>query len=339
MPGPTLPALTGIITPMFTPITETGALSPAGVKGLIEYFRGRRVINTAFVRCGMGNMYSFTVDETKAIADAAVDAAAGEIGIIVGCAGEYRRRSGERPDPQRYLEQSIELSQYVADRGAQAAVLVVPMALAPEPGRPLADTIYDYYAAVDAAVDFPLAIYHPPGLDPAYRLTPETMERLLSLRHIRGMKLTVDTHEEWDPIAAVTATRPDFALICGNEYFHLEALKTGAVGCIGGGGNTHPELMFAVQDNFLAGRLAEAEKAQAAVNETRAIFKGLGHGVAGIQYMVRQGAALEPRVRGGRGPYPGQTDRSALYPPEVMDPLAAKLDALLRPYRQAYGII
>lgn len=144
--------------------------------------------------------------------------------------------------------------------------------------------------------------------------------------------------QRWDGWITGLEAQADFSLICWVEYFYLEALRNGATGCIGGGGNTHPELIYAVQDHFLAGRQAEAEKAQADLNRTRKIFGRLSHAMSGIQYMVRRGAALEPRVRTGGGPYREQFARSGPYPPEVMDPLAAQLDALLRPYRKVYGI-
>ena len=317
-----LPFPHGVIAPMFTPFRKDGEIDLEGAANLVRYLAGTGYVDGIFVRSGLGQMYTLTVAETLALARAAVDAAQGSVPILVGCAGEWDGDLSRRPDPERYLEQSVYLVAEAIRMGAAGAVLVIPAALAVD-GKDAAELVVEYYSRVSRATGGPIVLYQPPGTPAEYRVTPAVMRELLKLPAVKGMKLSVSTHEEFAPVAdAVRGS--GFALIAGAEGFFLEALKLGAVGVIGQGCNTYPEILRAVQKHYEAGNLDAAEKAQQAVNHALKVTDGYDTGVICKQMLILRGVRMEPYGRNRPEPYPA----------EAVSRMKAEIDRLAEPYRR-----
>jgi len=319
----------GIIAPLLTPFDQQGAIDTRGAANLVQWLVDRKVVSSVFCRSGMGQMFTFSVADVKALVPAVVEAAAGRLTVFAGCAGEWQKDLGEpKPDPKRYLAQSIELALFAQEHGADAAVFVMPQALSPEPGRPLEDTIFDYFAAIAQAVTIPQFIYMPPGLDPEYNMTPSLLKRLLAIPSIRGMKVSTNKDEVWKPLAAVAQGVEHFSMIAGAEHYYLEALKTGARGCIGGGCMTHPEMIYAIGYYYAKGDLAAAEQAAA---DTLSTLRAQGElkidgRVAGKMYIASKGYPCQPYRRPPGGTLP-TAEQLAAY--------ADLLDSRVAPYREA----
>jgi len=328
--------LTGVITPMFTPRHADGRLDLDGVRNLVRWLKDRKCVSSIFARSGVGEMYAFTVEETRQLIAAVVDAAAGEIGVIAGCAGEFDGNPEHCPDPARYTEQAVSLGQYAQQRGANAAVLVLPSALRPEPGVPLADTIFNYYRAVNDAIDLPIVIYQPPGMPAEYCMTPALMRRLLTLPRIAGMKLSTTDHAVFDPVCREVAAT-GFGMIAGAEHFYLDALEQGALGVIGGGCNTHPEMIYAVGHHFHAGRMDRARAAQKDVNETLQALGALkvSGAVAGKLYIASKGYPMQPYNARRKSVQAYGEEAPGLPPPELAAEFADIVDRRVAPYRSA----
>ncbi|MGQ9697701.1 MAG: dihydrodipicolinate synthase family protein [Armatimonadota bacterium] len=312
----------GVIAPMFTPFTAGGELDFRGAGNLVRYLAGTGYVDGIFVRSGLGQMYTFTVAETLALARTAIDAAEGSVPILVGCAGEWDKDPLHRPDPQKYIDESVHLVREAFRMGAAAAVLVIPVALSSS-GSDASETVVEYYRRVAVEAGGPIVIYQPPGVPAEYRVTPAVMRELLKLPAVRGMKLSVSTHEEFAPIAEAVRGR-GFALIAGAEGFFLEALKLGAVGVIGQGCNTYPEILRAVQRYYEAGDLDAAEKAQEAVNSALMVTDGYDTGVMCKQILILRGVQMQAYGR----------NRPELYPAEAVSRAKAEIDRLAEPYRR-----
>jgi len=328
--------LTGVITPMFTPRQADGSLDLAGARNMVRWLKSRKCVSSVFARSGVGEMYAFTVEETRQFVDAVVGEAGGEIGVLAGCAGEFDGNPEHRPDPARYTEQAVALSQYAQERGADAVVLVLPSALPAEPGAPLHETIFKYYKAVNDAIRIPIVIYQPPGMLPEYCMTSDLMRRLLRLPRIGGMKLSTTDHAVFDPICkSVAAT--GFGMIAGAEHFYLDGLEQGAVGVIGGGCNTHPEMIYAVGYHFKAGRMDRARAAQQQVNET---LKELGSlevsgAIAGKLYVASKGYPMQPYNARRDAVQAYGREAPELPAREVAERFAQIIDHRVAPYRSA----
>lgn len=333
-----LPFLTGVIAPMYTPFDSKGNIDLPGVKEMVGWLKSRRVVRSIFVRSGVGQMYTYRLTEAKQVFDAAIEAAGGEIGILAGCAGEFpevieskgeylsqKSRPADRSprlDREKYTAQSIELAQYAKERGANAAVLVLPWAL-DRKGSTVEDVTFEYYRAVNDAVDIPIAIYQAPGIPEEFRLTPQSLRRLLTLERISGMKVTTTDAAVFAPIAEVVrGTR--FALIAGAEHFFLQALQMGACGVIGGGCSTHPELIYAVQHHFEAGDTERAEKAAAEVERLIRERPRDIH-VSDKMYILRKGVKIQPYSRPAQ-PLPDDA---------AVERLERFIDEAVGPYREA----
>lgn len=319
-----LPFLQGVIAPMFTPVHADGSLDLAGAAAFVNGLVARKCVRTAFARSGMGKMFTFTVAETKQFAEAVIKAAEGRIGVIVGASGEWLTRAEDRtkkPEAERYLAQAVELTRCVKQLGADGAVHVMPEAYTPAPGEPVSEAMFRYFQTVHDAADIPIVLYQPGGIAPEYCMTPELLRRLLALPRIAGMKVSTREEAVFAPLAQVVrGTR--FALIAGNETYYLKALGQGAVGVIGEGCNTYPEILDALRAHFRAGRLEEAARAQADVQRGLAITDGLDGTVVWKQVFMRRGIRIEPYDRSGTPPYP----------PETVEKVDTALSALLAPY-------
>jgi 4-hydroxy-tetrahydrodipicolinate synthase len=313
----------GVIAPMYTPCHRNRSLDYEGAKAMVKWLASRRCVRTVFARSGMGKMFTFTVAETKRFAETVRQAIGGRMGLLVGAGGEWLNRDkGERPDPDRYTEQAVELTLFAQKIGADGAVHVLPQALAPRGGETIGEMIFRYYRAVHDATSLPLVLYQPGGLAPEYRMTPELLRRLLSLPRVAGMKVSTTDDAVFSPLAEIVRGT-HFALICGHEGYYLKGLAQGAVGVIGQGCNGYPEILDSVWIHFASGDRADAERAQADVERALNVTRGLDGTVALKQYLIRKGVRIEPYDRSETKPYP----------PEIIARVERELDALLTPYR------
>jgi len=257
--------LTGVIAPLFTPCNEDGSLDPKGASEFTRFLLDRRAVTTIFARSGLGRMYTFTNNEVRQIIDAVIDAVEGQAGVVAGTAGIWDRNPSEKPDPQRYTEEAIELTQYAKDKGADGAVLVMPEALPEQPKTTLHDRMCEYYQKVARAVDIPIILYHPGNTSEPYRMTPGLFRKLVRIDGIVGMKYST---MDMDKFAGVARLAPeDFALIAGAETVFLPALALGGVGVIGQGCCICPEILRTVYDCYARGEIDLARQAQFDVNE------------------------------------------------------------------------
>ena len=292
--------LKGVIAPMFTPCNADGSLDTKGARGFAQFLLDRDAITTVFPRSGLGKMYTFKRDEVKEIIDAVMDAVGGKIGVIPGTAGIWDRDFNKKPDPERYTEETIELSKCAQDKGADGVVIVIPEALPEEPKATLHDRMCEYYQKVAGAVDLPIVIYHPGAIIEPYRMTPELFKNLVEINGIAGMKYSIT---DMDKFAAVARLAPDdFALIAGAESVFLPALALGAVGVIGQGCCTCPEILRAVYDHYNRGDIELAREAQFAVNDLLVASSGMDVAVFGKMDAMKKGYALEPFPRATERP-------------------------------------
>ncbi|HRS94657.1 MAG TPA: dihydrodipicolinate synthase family protein [Candidatus Latescibacteria bacterium] len=328
--GRAIPAyLHGVITPMFTPCNSDGSLDEKGIRAFVDYLIGTGCITTLFARSGLGRMYSFSYEDVKWFADVVLDQAAGRIPVMIGTTGIWGRDFHHRPGNEIFTRQSIELSQYVQKKGAVAAVLVLPMALQPEEGRPLADTIFAYYEAVAREVDLPIILYQQPGLLEEYCMTPPLLERLLTIKNIAGMKYSTGDMVKFSELTMV-ARNTDFAFIAGDELAFFFAMMLGASGVIGQGCDVNPETLRAVYDRMMARDFAGALEAHYDCIRAGQISEGYDCVISGFRYVAGKGVRVQPFTRGhGVSDYQVQ---QPVVPDDWMASFSREMDALRRKY-------
>ncbi|MBN2307673.1 MAG: dihydrodipicolinate synthase family protein, partial [Candidatus Hydrogenedentes bacterium] len=100
----------GAIAPVFTAFNEDGTFDEAGQRNLLDFLLERGGISAFFLRSGMGQMYTFSYEDTEAIARTACSHLAGTAPALVGTTGIWDRDRTRRPNPAVFTQQAIELS-------------------------------------------------------------------------------------------------------------------------------------------------------------------------------------------------------------------------------------
>ncbi len=290
--------LTGVITPLFTPCKPDNSLDHKGIAAMVRWLKGTGAVTTLFPRSGVGGMYTFSYSDVKEIIDVVVSEAAGDVFVMPGTAGIYDRR-GEKPDPERYTSETIELSLYAQERGADAAVIVMPSALRREEGVPLEETIFRYFERVHGETELPIVIYNPPGLEEEYRMTPGLLGRLLKLERIWGLKYSTTDMGIFTGLA-MASEGTDFGLIAGAEHAYLYVMICGGLGVIGQGCGINPQILRAVYDRFMEGDIEGARQAQLDVLRALQASRSMPSALAGMYYFRSKGVEVPLNARNVR---------------------------------------
>ncbi len=290
----------GSIAPVFTAFHEDGRLDDEGQRSILRYLADAGGVSAFFVRCGMGQMFTFSYNDVKQIAKTACELHAGKVPVLVGCAGEWDRNREKRPDPEVYVRQGVELSKYAESVGADGVVHTIPEAIAPKNGESIADVIVRYFETISAAVKIPVFIYQSPGTDENYILSPELACTVADMDNIMGMKAsTNDAYYIFDITYALQGK--DFAFISGAETAFLAGLVSGSRAVIGQGATVNPQILNAIQTRYESGDLEGACEAQYTTNmlvrksrNAQEFFK---------RYITEKGYPIKPCSRAGDTKY------------------------------------
>lgn len=160
--------------------------------------------------------------ERREVLEAAVDAAAGRVGIVAGIGGPY-------------TEAAIRQARDAKEAGADA-IMVFPIPVFQ--GRPLYPEIpYEYHKAIANAVDLPMILFQ---LQPALggvEYTPEALRKLLEIDTVVAIKeASFDAMTFVRTRSIVKAARPDVVFLTGNDNFILHSFILGAEGALIGFG-------------------------------------------------------------------------------------------------------
>jgi len=255
----------GVIANVFTVFNDDLSLDDDGQRRFLDALCATESVSAYFVRSGMGQMYSFVADDVKQIARTACGHLGAGEPVLVGAAGVWDRNQDRRPDPEAFIQESIELSRYAEDVGAAGVVHTLPEAILATSKNAAADIAVDYFTRVADAVSIPVLIYQAPGTDDLHCVTPESLARIAVIDGVRGIKVSSpDAGYIFDLCRAIEGT--DCAFITGNECSWMWGLHCGSPSVIGQGACVNPQVLKAAQDRFDRGDLDGAREAQASIN-------------------------------------------------------------------------
>lgn len=258
--------INGCIAPTFTAFNEDGSLDDAAQRRLIDFMVESESISAFFIRSGMGQMYTFSLEDTKQIAKNVCAHLKNTAPVLLGCSGIWDRNYEKRPDPKVFRDQAILLSQYGEEVGAAGVVHTMPEALLPGDGESMTDFQVRYFSDICASVKIPVMLYQPPGTAAEYCVTRDSIVRLAEIDNLVGMKVSSsDGAYVFDLIRAVKGKK--FGFIVGAETVFYAGLCAGARACIGQGTTLNPQIIRAMLDRFVAGDLEGANEAQEDTNE------------------------------------------------------------------------
>lgn len=236
----------GIITPVLTPFTEDNKVDFPTLEKFIDWLT-TRMVHGLFPMGGSGEWKYLEMDERKQITDCVVKASNKRVPVYANVGAGS-------------LEETLELALYAQKAGVDAITVVTPDFIDGTQAG-----LFKYFQTIDAQVDIPIFIYDPAGKGP-FSPTPETMIKMLDeLKNIAAMKYRTVIGE--DMAQMIMAVGHRMSIISGSEMVYLPDLSLGTKGCVGGGCNIYPELIWDIRNQFEAKNHDAARKRQFEVIE------------------------------------------------------------------------
>ena len=207
-----------------TPFTEEDEVDFEGFEKLIN-FQAENGTDGLLLMGSTGESPALTMEERRDILDRVLAYAKGKIPVFAGttCGN---------------TKQTIELTQYGQEAGADGALLVVPPYL-----RPSQEGLYEHFKGVAEAVDIPIAIYNNPGRV-GVNIDANTVIKLAEIPNIVADKeampnvgqLVQIRREAGDRLNLLCCDAPGFSLI-------VPTLALGGHGTANISGNVIPQEM------------------------------------------------------------------------------------------------
>ena len=244
----------GIIPPVLTPFNEDKSVDFQTLEKFVDWLCQQKV-DILFPMGGSGEYQTLQMNERKQIIDSVVKAAGGRKQVFAGTGSTS-------------LQETLELSRYAAEHGADGVGVVMPTDI---PGNE--ESLFTYYKAVNDAVNCPFMVYDPRGEGP-HSATPKLMRRMVdALDKLVAIKYRTVNGEYMGCMAREISD--DISLFSGAETVFLQDLSVGAIGCVGGGANFYPELIRELQDRFLDSDILGARKVQYKILEATAVLENV----------------------------------------------------------------
>jgi dihydrodipicolinate synthase/N-acetylneuraminate lyase len=255
----------GNIAPVFTVFKNNLKIDEQGQQNMLDFLYDTKSISAYFVRSGLGQMFTYNFDDVKQMAKIACDHFKNRAPVIVGCNGIWDHDLTSLPDPDIFIKQAIQLSQYAELVGASGVVHTIPDMIRPKEVETIADVISHYFMTLNKEISIPIFIYQPPIIDPDYCVTPEIFAELAAMEKVVAAK--VSTNDAEYILSLIEAAKDkEFAYIAGSETSFYAALYAGAQSVVGQGSSVNPQILKVVQECFESGDHKGALKAQVSVN-------------------------------------------------------------------------
>lgn len=202
----------GMIPAMPTPFKEEGTINFEAYQALIEHLIEGGV--HCLLAGGSTGEYSLmTMEERKSVIKSACETSAKRVPIMAGTSCHR-------------TEDTIALTQYAAEVGADCALVITPYYM-----KTSREGIIEYFKEVASNSPIGIVIYHYPGATNV-ELDPDLIHELSLIEGIVGVKNTTD-QEHTCKVIALVKDRKDFAVLTGYEHLILPTLAVGGAGATG----------------------------------------------------------------------------------------------------------
>jgi len=176
--------LQGVLVAAPTQMNADFSVDLEGVKAFTRFLVDKGIVNGSGVilSTGAGGEYlHLTLEERKAVTQAAVEAAAGRVPVFAGASHTSTLHA-------------VEIARHAADVGADGLQVSPPYYFVPS-----ADEVFEFYKAINDAADIGIMIYSDPwasGVDMSARL----IERLATLPNVIGLKWYSGNLPNWTKV-------------------------------------------------------------------------------------------------------------------------------------------
>ena len=223
----------GIIPPMVTPLKEWDTLDQDGMVRLIDHILSGGV-HGLFLLGTTGEAPSLSHRLRKEIVQRALDQIKERIPVLVGITDTS-------------FDESINLAEYAAEKGASAVVLAPPYYF---PAGQL--ELLEYLEHLVPRLPLPLFLYNMPTHTKLF-FEPETVKAASEIPGVIGLKDSSANMVYFHQLQQIFKDQNDFRLFIGPEELLGETLVLGGHGGVCGGGNLIPELYVELYEKFIEG--------------------------------------------------------------------------------------
>ncbi len=259
----------GVVVPMITPVTATGALDVKAVERIIALFVRSGVSPLLMGTTGEGN--SVSAADGLLFVQTAVKAAQGKITIYAGLTGTC------------VSEQLVAAEAYTA-AGADVIVATLPSYYA------LTDEqMYEYYKYLADNIKGPLMLYNIKSTT-HMSIPVEVIRRLSTHPNIVGLKDSERDLERMDACIAISRGREDFSYFCGWAAQSAHCIELGGDGFVPSTGNFVPGMFKQLYDAAVAGDMETANRLQDETNAIAKIYqegRTLGQSLTALKVMMQ----------------------------------------------------
>lgn len=223
----------GIIPPMVTPLKEWDTLDQDGMVRLIDHILSGGV-HGLFLLGTTGEAPSLSHRLRKEIVKRALDQIKERIPVLVGITDTS-------------FDESINLAEYAAEKGASAVVLAPPYYF---PAGQL--ELLEYLEHLVPRLPLPLFLYNMPTHTKLF-FEPETVKAASEIPGVIGLKDSSANMVYFHQLQQIFKDHNDFRLFIGPEELLGETLVLGGHGGVCGGGNLIPELYVELYEKSIEG--------------------------------------------------------------------------------------
>ncbi|MEC9307161.1 MAG: dihydrodipicolinate synthase family protein [Candidatus Neomarinimicrobiota bacterium] len=223
----------GIIPPMVTPLKEWDTLDQDGMVRLIDHILSGGV-HGLFLLGTTGEAPSLSHRLRKEIVQRALDQIKERIPVLVGITDTS-------------FDESINLAEYAAEKGASAVVLAPPYYF---PAGQL--ELLEYLEHLVPRLPLPLFLYNMPTHTKLF-FEPETVKAASEIPGVIGLKDSSADMVYFHQLQQIFKDHNDFRLFIGPEELLGETLVLGGHGGVCGGGNLIPELYVELYEKSIEG--------------------------------------------------------------------------------------
>ena len=221
----------GVVVPLATPFRMDNEVDLEGLRTNVRRLIDKGLVNGrgAIAPAGStGEGWKLSIDETKKVYAACIEAAAGEVPMICGCV-----------HPSTLI--GIELCRAAQDLGADGL-----MVLPPYYGKPDERLVLRHYQMVDEAVDIGIMVYNNPvvtGLD----ISVECLQELAALKNVVALK---DISQDLIKVEKLMRELSGSLIMINgsSEYYEPQGYLYGGNGFISTIANFVPEYPLAMQE-------------------------------------------------------------------------------------------
>ena len=235
-------ALRGIIPPLVTPRLPDGGVDRSSLRRLIR-FQVDAGVNAIWLLGSCGEFYLLTDQQRQDVIDIGVEAASGDVAVLIGCV-------------ETNADRSAAWGRRAKSAGADAIFITTPIYL------PISqEEILSHCRRVRELVDLPLVLYNAQFATQT-RIDVGTVRTLAEEGTLAGLKDSAGDWSGFRELVLELGEVPDFSIVTGNEHMMDAALLMGAAGCIGSTANVVPEVYAALYRAAMSGDWAEAARHQ-----------------------------------------------------------------------------